>query len=177
MLLQGRNSLFRRTIFPYIWFTLVFRDKRKRALMYFKRRPSMIVGTQMETSHCLNHGSVWHDSRCSAEIHQKDFCGFKADWRRNRSQQTRKPCGQKNVQSGHKSHSVKPQMNRQEKNQTWTRQENNEAIILFPTMILVTKSWTVPEEIWKHCGLQRCFVKSPANPNGSSWRRPCASDW
>ena len=36
----------------------VQRDKHKRALMYFKRRPSTIIETLMETSHCLNPGSV-----------------------------------------------------------------------------------------------------------------------
>ena len=31
---------------------------QKQALMYFKSRPSMIIGTWRATSHCLNPGSV-----------------------------------------------------------------------------------------------------------------------
>ena len=56
----------------------------KRAVMHFKKRPSMTIGTWMPISHCLNPGSVSQGSSCSAKIHQKDMCGFKSDWRRNR---------------------------------------------------------------------------------------------
>ena len=74
----------------------------------FKMRPSMITGTWMETSHCLNRGSVWHDSRCSTKIYQKDICVFKADWRWNNSQQDKEPFGQRNRQTCRKAHSVQP---------------------------------------------------------------------
>ena len=44
-------------------FDLMFRDSQKQASVYFKRRPSMIIGTWMAISHCLKLGSVLHDSR------------------------------------------------------------------------------------------------------------------
>ena len=110
---------FRRTIFRYLWITflrtivrcLIYLDvqrQTKTSFDVFKRRPSMITGTWMETSHCLNRGSVWHDSRCSTKIYQKDICVFKADWRRNKSQQDEEPFGQKNRQTCRKAHSVQP---------------------------------------------------------------------
>ena len=110
---------FRRTIFRYLW--IAFLRTIVRCLIYldvqrqtktnsdvFKRRPSMTTGTWVETSHCLNRGSVWHDSRCSTKIYQKDFCVFKADWRRNKSQQDEEPFGQKNRQTCRKAHSIQP---------------------------------------------------------------------
>ena len=51
MLLRERSSMFRRTLFRYFWVTLMSRDKRSRALMYFMRLPSVIIGILMERSH------------------------------------------------------------------------------------------------------------------------------
>ena len=60
---------------------------KKPALTYFKRRPSMVIATWTAISHCPNFASVWHDFSLLDKVHQKGICGFKADWRRNRSQQ------------------------------------------------------------------------------------------
>ena len=75
MLLQGRNSMFRRTIFQKLCIISMFRDKQTQALMKVKRRPSMIIGTWMETSHCLNLGSMSHDSRCSKKSTMRIYVG------------------------------------------------------------------------------------------------------
>ena len=133
-LLEGRNSMFRRTIFRYLWIILVFGDKENQVLIYFQMRPSMIVGTWMETRHCLNHGLVWRVSRFSTKIHEKDVCGFKAEWRRNRSQQDQETVGQKNGQIRREDHSVKPCIQGLKK-QNWTLRENSDAFTSFPTMI------------------------------------------
>ena len=61
-------------------------------------------------------------------------------------------------------------------NPNWTQRESDEAFTLSWTMILImSKSRTVPEEN----RILGCLAKSrtPANPNDSRWRRPCASDW
>ena len=42
----------------------------------------------MAISHCPNFASVWHDSSLFDKVHQKGFCGFKANWRRNRFSKT-----------------------------------------------------------------------------------------
>ena len=78
MLLQGRNS-FPKDDFPIPLNYLDDQRQTKTSIMYFKRRPLMIIATLMAVSHCLNLGSVWHDSRCSAKIHQQDMRGFKSD--------------------------------------------------------------------------------------------------
>ena len=134
MLLEGRNSVFRRTIFRYLWIILVFGDKESQVLIYFQMQPLMIIGTWMETRHCLNHGLVWHALRLSTKTHEKDICGFKAEWRRNRSQQDQETFGQKNGQIRREDHSVKPCIQGLEK-QIWTLRENSDAFTSFPTMI------------------------------------------
>ena len=102
MLLQWRNSMFRRTTFRCLWITLMSRDKQKHALMYYKRQPPTIIGMVMETCHCLNPGSVWHDFRCSTNITQKDMCWSKADGQMNRFLQDLEIFGRKNGQTWQK---------------------------------------------------------------------------
>ena len=77
-LVVRRNSSFLRTIFRYLWITLLSRDENEH-LMYFKKATIDFVGTWMETSYCLNRGSPWHVSRCSTKIHQNNTCGSKTD--------------------------------------------------------------------------------------------------
>ena len=47
MLLCEPSFMFRRTLYRYLWITLMSRDKRKRPLMHFTRHPSMILGILM----------------------------------------------------------------------------------------------------------------------------------
>ena len=75
LLLLERNSMFQMAIFGYFCVTLVSRDKRKRALMYFMRQSSMIIGTLLETSYCLKPGSVEHDARCSTKNTRRTCVG------------------------------------------------------------------------------------------------------
>ena len=169
MLLQRRNFMFRRTILRCLWIVSMFRDKQKQALK-FKRRPSMIIGTGMETRHCLNHGSVWDVSRRSTKIHQKDICGFKADWRRNGSQQDQETRVRKSAQTCQKAHSVKPCRKWAEAKPqiggNATREQRG--IYSFPNnarrKLKIRRASAMP-----------CRVTTPANPDGSSWVRPCAS--
>ena len=79
----------------------------KRAVMHFKKRPSMTIGKWMPISHCLNRGSVSQGSSCSTKIHQKDMCGFKSDWRRNRSAQDLDILGRENGEACRKHLSAK----------------------------------------------------------------------
>ena len=125
---------FWRTIFRYFWIVLVFGDKEDQVLIYFQMQPWMIIGTRMERRHCLNHGLVWRVSRFSTKIHEKDVCGFKAEWRRNMSQQDQETFGQKNGQIRREDHSVKPCIQGLKK-QNWTLRENSDAFTSFPTMI------------------------------------------
>ena len=103
-----RNETLQSTIFRYLWITLMSRDKRKHAFEVL-HEATIAIGISMETSHCLNRVSVWHDARCSARrIHQKEKCVFKADRRRNRSQQEQETFDQKNAPICQKAYSVKP---------------------------------------------------------------------
>ena len=169
MLLQWRNFMFLRTIFRYLWIISMFRDKQKQALKFFKRRPSMIIGTGMETRHCLNHGSVWDVSRRSRKIHQKDICGFKADWRRNGSQQDQETRVRKSGQTRQEAHSVKPYRKWAEAKPLigGNATRGQRGIYSFPNNArrkLEIRSSAMP-----------CRVTTPANPDGSSLVRPCAS--
>ena len=56
MLLRERTSVFHRTMFRHVRVTLMCRDKRKRALLYFMRQPSMII-VPIDAD-CLKLGSV-----------------------------------------------------------------------------------------------------------------------
>ena len=152
MLLWERNFMFRRTLFRYLWITLMSRDKLKLALMYFMRQQSMIIGILMETSPCLNPESVWQDSSCSTKIHQKDTCGFKTDWRRNRLLQDLDTFGQKNGHQCRKTFSAKPWINGQKKKQKWTQREHNEALTLFQTNDRVCED--IVEQCKTHSGHQ-----------------------
>ena len=96
MWLHGRNSHVPKTIYRCLWIFWCS-ETQKQALIYLQRRPTIIIGTWMVISHCLNLGSEWHDSRCST-ISPKGICGFNADWRRNRSQQDEENVAQKDGQ-------------------------------------------------------------------------------
>ena len=88
IMFQERNSMFRKRFSETFQLHWMCRDKRKRALMYFTRQPSLIIGILMETCHCLNPGSGWQDSNCrTKKNHQKGLCGFTADWQINRLQE------------------------------------------------------------------------------------------
>ena len=76
MLLQELNAMVQRTILWHLWILSMSRDIRKQALMCFKRRPLMILGISIKANRCLNLGSVWHGSRCSTKIHQRDICKY-----------------------------------------------------------------------------------------------------
>ena len=67
-------------------------------------------------------------------------CGFKADWRRNKSQQDQELCGQKNRQNMWKGSNRKA-INRMgcRKKTSWTLRDNSEAFTPFRTTILMMK--------------------------------------
>ena len=64
------------------------------------------------------------------------------------------------------------------KNQSWTRQENNEAFTAFRTILIMKKSLIMPQEIWKtrRVSAMPCKITTPAHRNSPSRERPCASE-
>ena len=62
MLLRERTSVFHRTMFRHLLVTLMCRDKRKQALLYFMWQPSMII-VPIDADF-LKLGSVWQESNC-----------------------------------------------------------------------------------------------------------------
>ena len=179
MLFLDQNSVFQRTIFRYLWITLISRDKRRRTLMYCKRLPSLIIGTLMETSHCLNPGWVWQESNYSTNIHQTDTCRFEADKRRNRLLQDPNSVCQESGQECRKTLSKEPEVNRQKKNPNWTQRENDEEVTLLPKMIrMMRRSWTTRGANAKSEEAQRCLLKSARQSTRTVHAGgPCASDW
>ena len=134
MLHREQNSMFHKTIFRYFCFTLMSRDKRKRALMYF---------TRWRTSHC----------RCD----------------KIRTAQQRSTRRTMLVQGGL---AKRPDTARSENN--WPKEGSS---MSKNCQRKVINRWEY--ENWKAGGLQRCLAKSPhqSTRTGSSWCRPCASDW
>ena len=158
MLLREQHSMFRRTIFRYMWYFWCPTNTRIDAL--HKATIDGYRNIDGETSHCLNPGSVWQDSNCSTKIHQK------ADWRRNRSPQELGTFGQKNGQECRNTLITKPYINGREKDPNWTPRDGNEAFTLFQTMILMMrKSWTTQRLESFSDALQS---HQTSTPNGSS---------
>ena len=78
----------------------------KRAVMHFKKRPSMTIGTWMPISHCLNLDRC-HKVRVAQQKSTRRTCGFKSDWRRNRSAQDLDILGRENGEACRKHLSAK----------------------------------------------------------------------
>ena len=145
------------TIFRYVWITLMSRDKRKLALTCFMRHPSMMIGMLMEISHCVNPGSVWHDSRCY----------------------TTRPGNILPEESSNMSkvHSVKPLINGRKKKQNWTLREHKEAFYSIPDDDFdyeeILNNARRSLEIRRASALP-CNGSDPVHVTGLTWKR---SDW
>ena len=153
---------------------------QKKKMMHFKRRPSMITGTWRETSQSLNRGSVRHDSRCSTTIHQKGY--IRVQGRLTKKQVTTRPG---NIWPEQWSNMSKGSQ-RKTKNE-WAERKpklddarDQRGIYSIPDNgfghEVIIDNAKRKQEI-RRASAMPCKVATPANPNGSSWRRPCASEW
>ena len=134
MLLHERNFLFRRTIFQHLWITWCAETNANDHWCTSWGNHRGLLEFTWRQSQCVNPGSVWHGSSCSTEIHQKDLCGVKADWRKNRLLKDVEIFGRKNGQTCRKAFSAKPKTNGRKTNQkwTWTLRERSEAFAPIP---------------------------------------------
>ena len=80
MLLRGQNFILR-MIFRCLLVYLMFSDSQKRALLYFMRQPSTIIGILLATSHSLNLGSVGHDRAAEQKSTSRTHVG---SWQTNK---------------------------------------------------------------------------------------------
>ena len=178
MLLRERNSMFPRTNFRYLW--LAFIDVHRNRETHWRtscgKRKWFLEKLMelMEISHCLNSGSVRQGSRCSTKIDQEGHM-----WVQGRL--TKK---QVTIRHGHiwpEEWSRMSEHSRRRPTNEWAEEQpkldaarERRCIYFFTRGNL----WTMQEEIWRQGAPQRCLAQSPnANPNGSSWERPHASDF
>ena len=77
------------------------------------------------------------------------------------------------LENGHEKY-----RNWQNNNQNWTQRERAQRhVTSFQTTILVMMNNARRKSEIRRTSAMRCKVTTPANPNGSSWARLCASGW
>ena len=130
MLLQRTKLFVARDDFPILRNHRDGQRQTKQALMYFKKRPLMMIGTCLAESHCLNFGSVWHDARW-LNPNPPEGCMW-VQGRLTKEQIT-------NGQTCHCVHCTMPETNGLKENPNWTRQEKNVAFTLFWMMMLILR--------------------------------------
>ena len=174
--------LFRWTIFLDIWNLWCFRDEQKQALPYLEWRPSMIFGTWTAKSHCLNLGSVWHDF---ALLNKNPHQGHTRVGSRQTDEETgrnrnRKHEARRKSQTCQRAHSLKRHINGLQKNLQLDAARDQRGIYFIPEDdpddAEVVNDASRKLQI-RRASAMPCKVTTPADLNGSSWKRPCGSDW
>ena len=145
------------------WITWMSRAKRKLALTYFVRQPSMIIGKFIDGDKSLS--DAWIGVTRFELLNKNPPSGHM--WVQLQDLDI---SSGKNGQECRKTLSAKPWRNGQKKNPNWTQRESNEAFIPndVPGYEEVGNNATRKLETSRAPTMPRTVTK-PANPNGSSW--------